>query len=272
MTSVPEAFLNLSTLGWGVIIGTIIIPTTLTGFTTQAGYIGIASSKNLEVSWKSTLLGGMLYIFIAIPVIFVGMAAFVLFPDASSQNILAKMIMEILATGLIGVLVAAVISATMSTAASCALNAVTCFSKDVLEPIKEIQLDEKEGLKLTRVLIVVISLIATLLAVLLPNVIKLLLMGYSLAAGGLLVPVFATMFWKRATTPGVIAAMLGGGISYLLLNSLFKVTYPPLFVSLPLSLVLIVLVSLMTEKEDLEKYAPYFEDSWTEYTKGKEIA
>lgn len=266
LSQVPAEFLNLGKMGWGVIIGTIIIPTALTGFTTQAGYIGIASSKNLEVSWKSTLLGGILYIFIAIPVIFVGMAAFILFPDANAQNILAQSIVEILPTGLIGVLVAAVISATMSTAASCALNAVTCFSIDVLQPIREKELGEKDGLKLTRVLIVVISLIATILAVLLPNVIKLLLMGYSLAAGGLLVPVFATMFWKRATTPGVIAAMLGGGISYLILGSVLKVAWPPLFLSLPISLVLMLVVSLMTKAQDLEKYAAYFEDSWAEYS------
>lgn len=266
LSSVPATFLDFSKMGWGVIIGTIIIPTALTGFTTQAGYIGIASSKSLDVSWKSTLLGGIFYIFIAIPVIFVGMAAYLLFPDANAQHILAKAIVEILPTGLIGILVAAVVSATMSTAASCALNAVTCFSIDVLEPIRGKKLDDKEGLKLTRTLIVIISLIATILAVLLPNVIKLLLMGYSLAAGGLLVPVFATMFWKRATKQGVIAAMLGGGISYLILGSVFKVTWPPLFLSLPLSLILIVVISLMTEKQELEKYAPYFEDAWEEYT------
>lgn len=267
VNTVPASFLDIGALGWGTIIGTILIPTALTGFTTQAGYISVASSKNLEVSWKSTLLGGVLYIFIAIPVIFVGMAAFVLFPEANAQQILAKTILEILPTGLIGVLVAAVISATMSTAASCTLNAVTCFSKDVLEPIREMKLSDNADLRLTRILIVVISLIATVFAVLLPSVIQLLLIGYSLAAGGLLVPAFATMFWKRATTPGIIASMIGGGLSYLILQSVVKVTWPPLFLSIPLGLVLVVVVSLMTKPQELEKYAPYFEDSWAEYTK-----
>lgn len=269
INAVPKEFLNFNSMGWGVIIGTIIIPTALTGFTTQAGYIGVASSKSLDVSWKSTLLGGVFYVFIAIPVIFVGMVAFLLFPDANAQNILARSIVEILPTGLIGILVAAVISATMSTAASCALNAVTCFSIDVLEPIRGKKSDEKEGLKLTRMLIVIISVIATLFAVLLPNVIKLLLMGYSLAAGGLLVPAFATMFWKRATKEGITAAMLGGGISYLILESFLNVNWPPLFLSIPLSLALVVVVSLLTKPQELEKYAPYFEDSWQEYIKLK---
>lgn len=266
MSSVPEAFLDFGAMGWGTIIGTILIPTALTGFTTQAGYIGVASSKDLKTSWKSTLLGGFLYIFIAIPVIFVGMAAFSLFPEANAQQVLATTIVEILPTGLIGVLVAAVISATMSTAASCTLNAVTCFSKDVLEPIREKKLNDEDDLKLTRILIVVISLIATVFAILLPSVIKLLLIGYSLAAGGLLVPAFATMFWKRATTPGIIAAMLGGGISFLILETM-GVTWPPLFVSIPLSLVLVVVVSLMTKPQELSQYAPYFEDAWAEYSK-----
>ncbi|MSS44064.1 sodium:solute symporter family protein [Anaerosalibacter bizertensis] len=270
MSSIPDAFRDFGVMGWGTIIGTIIIPTALTGFTTQAGFIGIASSKNLDVTWKSTLLGGVFYIFIAIPVIFVGMSAFLLFPEANAQQILAISIVKILPTGLIGVLVASVISATMSTAASCALNAVTCFSKDVLEPLRGKKLDDKSGLRLTRILIVIISLIATLFAVLLPDVIELLLIGYSLAAGGLLVPVFATMFWKRATNSGIIAAMLGGGISYLILESVIKVSWPPLFLSIPLSLALVIIVSLMTEPQELEKYAPYFEDSWAKYTSATE--
>lgn len=268
ISSVPGSFLDFGMMGWGTIIGTIMIPTALTGFTTQAGYIGVASSKNLSVSWKSTLLGGALYIFIAIPVVFVGMAAYLLFPGANAQQILATTIVEVLPTGLIGVLVAAVISATMSTAASCTLNAVTCYSKDVLEPLREQKLADSADLRLTRILIVIISIIATLFAVLLPSVIQLLLIGYSLAAGGLLVPAFATMFWKRATTLGIISAMIGGGISYLILQSVVKVTWPPLFLSIPLSLVLVVVVSLMTKPQELERYAPYFEDSWAEYTKG----
>lgn len=263
MQAVPDSYLKLGSMGAATIIGTILIPTALTGFTTQAGYVSIASSKNISVSWKSTLVSGIFYAFIALPVILVGMAAFVLFPNANPQQVLAFTIVELLPNGLVGVLLAAVISATMSTAASCMLNAVTCFSQDVLGAFKKETASEEQSLKRTRVLIVAIGAIALVFAVLLPDVIQLLLIGYSLAAGGLLVPVFATMFWKRATSKGIIASMLSGGISYLVLTRL--VTWPPLFLSIPLSLVVLVVVSLMDRAQDPKEYAAYFEDVWSKY-------
>lgn len=270
-TTVPESFLKLSGLGWATIIGTILIPTALTGFTTQAGFISVVSAKNLDTSWKATILGGIFYIFIAVPVIFVGMAAYKIMPNADAQNVLMRMVLETLPTGLIGILVAAIISATMSTAAACTLNAVTCFQKDVLEPLGNAAKDDVSELKRTRFMILVAGIIATIFAVLLPDLIELILIGYSLAAGGLLVPVFATMFWKRATSQGVIASMLGGGISFLVLKSFLQVSWPPLFLSIPLSLILLVIVSLLTEKQDPEKYAPYFEDTWKSLYPGKNI-
>lgn len=259
---VPNSYLNIFSMDIAKILGTIVIPTTLAAFTLQAGYIAIASSKDIKVSWKSALLSGVLYSFIAIPVIIVGMAAFVLFPHANSGQILAHTILNILPTGLIGVLVAAVISATMSTAASCTLNAVTCLAKDVLEPMGRNSKNEAKELYFTRIFIVVIGIIATVFAILLPDVIQLLLIGYSFAAGGLLVPIFATMYWKRATKAGIIASMLGGGISFIILGSVMKVSWPPLFFSIPFGLVLVVVISLLTKAQDPKHYAPYFEDTW----------
>ena len=263
LTSLPDSYLKLGSMGVGTIIGTILIPTALTGFTTQAGYVSIASSKDISVSRKSTLVSGIFYAFIALPVIVVGMVAFVLFPGAEPQQILAYTITELLPNGLVRILLAAVISATMSTASSCMLNAVACFSQDVLGAFKQEEISEEKSLKRTRLLIILIGVIALVFAVLLPDVIQLLLIGYSLAAGGLLVPVFATMFWKRATSKGIIASMLSGGISYLVLSRL--VTWPPLFLSIPLSLLALVLVSLIDQAQDPKDYAAYFEDTWTKY-------
>lgn len=280
---VPNNFLDFSTLGWAHIIGVILIPTAVTGFTTQAGYISIASSKNLTTSWKSSLVAGVFYAFIVVPVILIGMAVFLQFPDSNAQNALATAVTEFLPTGLVGVLVASIISATMSTAAACSLNAVTCFTQDVLAPIKDMRAEkssDKEvdakataqeasgNLTLTRVLITVVILMGLGFATLWPNVIQLILMGYSLAVGGLLVPVFATMFWKRATKQGVMWSMIGGALTYLLLEAVTP--FPVLFLSMAVSLVLMVAVSLMTEKQHPREYMAYFEDTWAEYATEEE--
>lgn len=267
MMAVPAEFHNWGSMGWATIIGTVLIPTALAGFTMQASYAYIGASKNLKTSWTSALLSGVLYAIIAAAVIVIGMATRVLYPGVDSQQALAHIITNMLPHGLIGLLLAAVLSATMSTAATCSISAATNIGIDVIAPIRGKALSSEAQLKVTRILIMAVTLVALSFALFYPQIIGLLLMGYSLGAGGLLIPIFATMFWKRATTPGVIASMLTGGISYLVLSKM--VTWPPLFVSIPVSLLFLVVVSLMTPPQDPEKYEIYFDDVW-EKNHGKE--
>lgn len=260
MAKVPEIYHNWGSMGWGHIIGSILIPTALAGFTMQASYAFIGSAKSMQVSWTSSILSGVLYGLLYAAVIIIGMAAFLLYPGIDNQDALGKIILELLPHGLIGLLLAAVLSATMSTAATCSLSAATNFGEDVIKPLFEETYSKQDPLKMTRILIGIVGIVALAFSIVYPQIIGLLLMGYSLGAGGLLVPVFAAMFWKRANTPGCIAAMLGGGISYLVLSNI--VTWPPLFASIPISLVLLVVVSLMTPAPPKNMYDIYFDDEW----------
>lgn len=260
LDKVPEIYLNWGSMGWAHIIGAILIPTALAGFTMQASYAFIGSAKSLKVSWTSGLLSGVFYACLYASVILIGMAAVVLFPGLDSQDALGTVIMATLPKGLLGLLLAAVLSATMSTAATCSLSAATNFGSDVFQPLFPDKYKSIDPLKITRILIGVVGLVALSFSIVYPQIIGLLLMGYSIGAGGLLVPVFATMFWKRANTAGCIAAMLLGGASYLILSRM--VTWPPLFVSIPLSLIALVGVSLMTPPPPQERISIYFDDEW----------
>ena len=268
LDTVPAAYLQWGNMGWLHIIGTIILPTALAGFTMQATYAYIGAAKDVKASWTSSILAGFLYLIIAAGVLLVGMATFTLVPGINDQQALATAILKFLPHGLIGLLLAAVLSATMSTAASCSISAATNINNDVIEPLLGKAPTEKALLR-TRILIVCVTLVALGFAVLYPQIIGLLLLGYAFGAGGLLIPVLATMFWKRATSPGVIASMLGGGISYVVLSKL--VTWPPLFVSIPVSLVLLVVISLMTPAQDPRQYAIYFDEEWNKHYPDREV-
>ena len=107
---------------------------------------------------------------------------------------------------------------------------------------------------------VALGVVILLIAMFNRDIISLITYGYSLGVGGLLVPFFACYFWKRATSAGCISAMLVGGVTYVALSSL--VTWPALFVSLPASLVTMVIVSLSTKAPDPKCYDLYFDDEW----------
>ncbi|MHA6585828.1 sodium:solute symporter family protein [Aerococcus mictus] len=259
VSSLPSEHTDLMNQGLFTVIWGIIIPTAVTGFTTQAGYISVFSSKDMQTSWKSTLLSGVIYSFIVFPIILTGIAGYLLFPGQDPSSILTFMISKLLPRGLIGFLVASIISATMSTAASCSLNAITCLKVDVLDVLFK---DSKFHSKIlnTRLLIVLINVIALVLALVFPSVIKLLLIGYSLASGGLLIPVFATMLWRRATKLGVILSMLCGGISFCLLEFNFISTdIPPLMLSLILSAFALIIGSYTTKPQSQEILENYFD-------------
>lgn len=261
MSQVPAAFTQMGSMGWFTVIGTIIIPTALAGFTMQAGYSYIGACKNLQTTWKSSLLAGVFYGILAVAVIIIGMATYLLYPGLTdSQNALPTIVSNLLPSGLVGLLLAAVLSATMSTASTCSICAATCIGTDIIRPLLKHKVDDKNMLKLTRILIVLVAVLALSFAVLYPQIVGLLLMGYSFGAGGLMIPVFSAMFWKRATTAGCVASMLGGGISYLLLSN--YVTWPALFGSVPIGLVLMIGVSLLTKKPAPSQYDIYFDDEW----------
>jgi SSS family solute:Na+ symporter len=269
--ALPEAFQQIGSMGWGTIIGVIVAPTILMPFAMQAVYIYAAACKSVTAAWQSSFLSGVLYIFPALCSVFVGLAAFVLFPGlASAQDSMPRMIVEYLPHGAIGLLLASILSATMSTSSTCLICSTNCFITDVLKALSNKVRTGEELLKITRIGLAVIGLMTLSITMFYSDIIRIITLGYALACGGLLAPALATMFWKRATTPGCIAAMVVGGGSYLIIQLTRIVPWPPLYFSLPVSLVLLIVVSLATKPSDPSTYDVYFEDEWAKSPKNPE--
>ncbi|MCC2253611.1 hypothetical protein LKD70_04020 [Ruminococcus sp. CLA-AA-H200] len=260
ISSLPASFMDIGAMGWFTIIGVIVVPTVLNTVTMQAFYGYLASCRDEKAAWKSSVQAGFLYIFPAMAVVIIGMCAVVLYPDlASSNDALPTMILSLLPQGLVGVLFAACIAATMSTSDTCLLCSATCFTNIYREFIKKDATD-KEVLRVSRISMAVIGLGVLLITMVNQDIISLITMGYALGVGGLLVPFFACYFSKRATSAGCLAAMLVGGISYLILS--LTVSWPPLFVSLPASAVAMIVVSALTPAPDPKCYDLYFDEEW----------
>ena len=88
------------------------------------------------------------------------------------------------------------------------------------------------------------STVALLLAPYIPRLIELWVTGSPMLTSGLLAPVVAAFFWKRATRTGGVAAIWGGlttAVTRQLLGHPFGVH--PVLMGLPTSIVLTVVVS-----------------------------
>jgi SSS family solute:Na+ symporter len=136
-----------------------------------------------------------------------------------------------------------------------------CYVQDIYKGFINKEADDKQMLKVTRLSMIVLGVLALLIAMYYPNIIGLILWGYSFAVGGLLASVVMALYWKRTTNTGALASMfVGGGVHLYLTVTGFYI--PAVLISAPLGFIVIVVVSLLTPKPDVEKYRIYFDDEY----------
>jgi len=141
------------------------------------------------------------------------MSARVLFPQINPETAFPTMINHIFPTGLNGIVIAALLSAMMSSADTCLLTTSTIISVDIIKPIFKPDMTEKKLLMLSRFFIALIGIISLILALKVKGIISSLLLGYTVYTSGLVFPALLG-FYKdrlRLNKEGAILAMVAGG-------------------------------------------------------------
>jgi SSS family solute:Na+ symporter len=139
-----------------------------------------------------------------------------------------------------GFVAAALLAAFMSSADTSLMTATSIFTLDIYRKIRP-DSSEVRLLTVSRMTVLVLGVMALVLAVSLPSIIKTLLIAYTVFTGGLLVPVVAGFYKDRLglTSTGALVALVGGGITAIMLGQ----TYPLL--GMAVSAVLLLTVSRM---------------------------
>jgi SSS family solute:Na+ symporter len=142
----------------------------------------------------------------------IGAAAQVLMPQlAVPENAYAQMVREVLSPGLRGIVVAAALSAIMSTASGCLLAAATVLQEDI--HARFLRPGAPNGLRESRLFTLLIGGVMLVLACLVNDVIAALSIAYNLLVGGLLVPIVGALLWHRASAGGAVAAIVAGSLT-----------------------------------------------------------
>lgn len=161
------------------------------------------------------------------------------------ENAYAEITREVLAPGLRGLVVAAALSAIMSTASGCLLAAATVLQEDIYA--RFLRPGTTSDIRLSRCITLLMGGAMLVLACLVNDVIAALSIAYNLLVGGLLVPIVGALLWRRASPQGAIASIVAGCLAViacmardgLLANS-------PIVYGLLASLATFVAVSLAT--------------------------
>lgn len=155
----------------------------------------------------------------------------------------------VLPSALNGVVAAAVLAAIMSTTAGLLMACNSAIAHDIYKKLLRPNAGERQVIRVAFGATWVIGLLAIIFAL---NPPKFLVVLYTAAVGLLASSFFAPMilgiWWRRCTTAGATAGLLGGAVSFLLVFTLLDMPdSTQILVGLPVSFIATIGISLLTK-------------------------
>ncbi|MFK0292370.1 sodium:solute symporter [Streptomyces sp. NPDC090442] len=211
----------------------------------------------------------------------IGTAAKVLYPQLGSpDDAFATIVKDALPVGVRGLVLAAALSAVMSTSSGALIACATVANNDIWARVRRLRSpgpprprqeapdphaapdgheagqlhqaarphDEVRG---NRLFILLMGVAVIVIAIALNDVVEALTLAYNLLVGGLLVPILGGLLWRRGNAAGALAAVAAGGLTVVgLMVALGVLADEPIYYGLIASLVAYVAVSLATRPTD----------------------
>lgn len=211
-----------------------------------------SKEAKLSLNWAVVIYG----IMIVFGVWAVASAGHIVSPGLENPDeVFLTLVESYMPTAIAGVTVAAVMAAVMSTTDALLLSVSSALTHDLYAKFINPNATEKTQVKIGIISTWVIGLIAMVFALDPPHLITLLYTAaIGLTGSTFFAPTVLGIWWKRATTQGALWGIIAGAVSYLYL---FGFTDMPalshILVSLPLSFVVHIVVSLLTEPAERDK-------------------
>jgi sodium/proline symporter len=184
-----------------------------------------------------------------------------------AQNVLPLLVERIMPLTLIGVYIAAVLSAIMSTIDSLLVLASSAISRDFYQQIFKPNKTDEELAKISKIITLVLAIfalgIAMLVAVAVPGrtIFWFVIFGWSGIAATFCPTIILSLFWKKFNEKGAIASMITGflcvplfkfGVSKMDSIGIYFEKLDVLGPSFILAIIVGVLVSLATQNKNIE--------------------
>lgn len=233
------------------------------------------AAKSLKESQKGIIFAAFLKLIIPLIVVIPGIIVYVLYsqpegkaqisgvvdvfsnPDGSIEydNAYPWLMKTFLSPGFLGLVVAALAAAIVSSMASMLNSVATIFTMDVYRPYFNPKASDKQTVNMGRITAAVALITAVLMAPQLqsvPQVFQYIQEYTGMVSPGILAVFIMGLFWKKTTTKGAIYGVLGSIVIALLLKipALGLPFLDQMYYTLTLTIVIIVGVSLTTNPHD----------------------
>ena len=206
----------ISGFGWG--LGYFGMPHILVRFMSIEKPSMVKKSAIVAIIWVViTLVATMVLAYVGRMYIIDGksFAESLLFAD-TQELIFVKLTRYIFPSFIAGILLAAIIAASMSTADSQLLVASSSFTSDIYKPIIRKGASEKELLWVGRIVVVIVSIVAYFIASSKGDgaaaIMNLVSNAWALFGAAFGPVILLSLFWKRFTYKGAIAGIISGAV------------------------------------------------------------
>ncbi len=196
-----------SAMAWG--LGYFGMPQVLLRF------MAIRKESELKLSRRIAMIWVVISLGVAV---FIGIMGRDLFPDtlltaSAAENIFITLSTSFLPPIIAGFVMAGILAATISSSDSYLLIAASAFAKNIYQGIFSKKASDKKVMLISRITLIVITLIAIVIALdedsVIFNIVSFAWAGFGATFGPIML---FSLFWKRTNRAGAIAGMLGGGI------------------------------------------------------------
>jgi Na+/proline symporter len=137
----------------------------------------------------------------------------------------------------------------MSTTSSSILAPSAVLSENIIKPNLKKKLTDRQLLIMTRISVVIVSAISTIMACWKTNIYELVAGASNLSLVSQFIPLTLGLYWKKASAAGAIASMLSGLATWGIFE-LYPISVPSLVPALVVGLAVMVFVSLMVKNKE----------------------
>jgi sodium/proline symporter len=259
---IDQGFLNPVALSFGVFIGFLGIglgspgnPHILVRYMSIKDPGQFRWTAIVGTIWNILMAGGALFIGL------IGRAYFPeadMLPDGDAENVYLSLASELLHPVLVGLLLASIFAAIMSTADSQLLVAASSVVRDLYEKILhgEKSIPQKQLTLLSRLCVVFLVIVAIFLGIVIEDLVFWFVLFAWAGLGAAIGPTsILALFWKRTTRTGVIVGLISGTVTVFIwksvpaLSGLIYELIPAFFIAL----ILTILISLVTGENKVKR-------------------
>jgi SSS family solute:Na+ symporter len=185
---------DLGAIGWGLVIAWFVVMCT-TVFSVQSIVQISFAAKDSGSARKGFLLGAMIILPVGFISAIIGVAAAILHPDIIPTEALPRTVLS-LSPVVAGVILAGLWAADVSTASALLVGSATLVCGDLIKRFVAPDLTEQKERVVSRVSVLVLSVLTYIMAVSISGILKTLLIGLTLTTAYTLVTLM-TLFWPK---------------------------------------------------------------------------